>query len=295
MLTVYAICGMVLYWMRKWRASILFTLGMTVVIASAGILLSAHSSLERLTDEQRAEWEQVWSPDDETVAWELDLYRGGYREQVEARLQENNDVYDYFIMTWFGRIAGLMLVGMALLKWNIFSALRSAAFYRRLVVIGLIVGFAIEAVGMFYQAQADWAVHAMMPGMLFNYFASLCTAGAYLAAVMLMHQSGRWPKVQNKLAAVGRMAFTNYLAQTLICTTIFYGFGFGWFGYVARWQQLILVFAIWMLQITWSEAWLSRFQNGPLEWLWRCATYLRIVPLKKRHTYTGSDTQITRI
>ena len=288
-LIIYAICGMVLYWMRNLRASILFIFGVAVVVGSAGILLSAQSSLNALSDDQLGEWEHLWSPDDETVAWELDLYRGGYREQLEARLQENNKVYDYFVITWFGRVAGLMLIGMALLKWNVFSALRSAEFYWRLLKIGLLVGFAIEAFGMLYQAQADWTVHAMVPGMLFNYFASLFIASGYLAAVMLMCQNARWPKLQNKLAAVGKMAFTNYLAQTLICTTIFYGYGFGLFGYVERWQQLILVVAIWLLQIAWSEMWLARFQNGPLEWLWRCATYLRIVPLRKSRGVTPSS------
>lgn len=287
-LTIYAICGMVLYWVRKWSGSILFVLGIAAILASAGILWNAQSTLGGLTDERLEEWEQVWSPDDETVASELDLYRGAYWDQVQARMKESNEVYDYFIMTWFGRIAGLMLVGMAIMKWNILSALGSPNFYWRLLKFGLIVGIAVEGLGIFYQARSDWAINAMMPGLLFNYFASLFIACGYLAAVMLLHQSGQWPKVQNKLAAVGRMAFTNYLAQTLICTTIFYGYGLGWFGYVERWQQVIFVVAIWLLQIAWSEAWLARFQSGPLEWLWRCATYFRIVPLRKGRGFTPS-------
>ena len=76
------------------------------------------------------------------------------------------------------------------------------------------------------------------------------------------------------------MAFTNYLAQTVICTTLFYGHGFGLFGSIERWQQLILVLIIWAAQIAWSAWWLQRFRYGPLEWFWRCATYLRLLPLR---------------
>ena len=135
---------------------------------------------------------------------------------------------------------------------------------------------------MYYMEAAEWSMEVMIPGMIINYFSSVFTAAAYIGLVMLMHQSGRWRWWEGKLAPVGRMAFTNYLAQTLICTTIFYGHGFGLFGYVERWQQMLFVAAVWVLQISWSQWWLARFEAGPLEWLWRCATYLRVMPLRRR-------------
>ena len=72
------------------------------------------------------------------------------------------------------------------------------------------------------------------------------------------------------------MALTNYLGQTLICTTLFYGHGLGLYGRVERWQQALMVAGIWAVQIIGSMLWLQRFQQGPLEWLWRCLTYWRI-------------------
>jgi uncharacterized protein len=147
----------------------------------------------------------------------------------------------------------------------------------------------VEALGMFYMVKGEWDVSVMIPGLLFNYFASLFTAAGFLGAVMLLHQHGFWPKLQRKLSAVGRMAFTNYLTQTIICTTIFYGHGFGIFGYLERWEQLVFVVAIWIAQIAWSEYWLARFHNGPLEWLWRCATYMRMLPFRKRDENQPSD------
>ena len=86
----------------------------------------------------------------------------------------------------------------------------------------------------------------------------------------------------DRLAATGRMAFTNYLMQTVICTTLFYGHGFGLYGFVERWGQFFIVLAIWLLQLFWSPLWLRYFQFGPAEWFWRSLTYLRPQPIFRR-------------
>jgi uncharacterized protein len=67
--------------------------------------------------------------------------------------------------------------------------------------------------------------------------------------------------------------------QTLICTTLFYGHGFGRFGRVSRVGQILIVAAIWIVQIALAQWWLRHFQYGPLEWLWRSLTYWRRMPL----------------
>ena len=86
-------------------------------------------------------------------------------------------------------------------------------------------------------------------------------------------------RLAGALAAVGQMAFTNYLLHTLICTTIFYGYGFGLFGSVERVGQIGIVIAVWTFQLVMSPIWLHFFRFGPAEWLWRTMTYLRWQPL----------------
>jgi uncharacterized protein len=81
---------------------------------------------------------------------------------------------------------------------------------------------------------------------------------------------------------VGRMAFTNYLMQTIICTTIFYGHGFGLFGKVDRTGQMILVFLIFGFQMWISSLWLKYFRFGPFEWLWRSLTYRKMPPMRNK-------------
>jgi uncharacterized protein len=79
------------------------------------------------------------------------------------------------------------------------------------------------------------------------------------------------------LAAVGRTAFSNYLLDTLICTTLFFGWGFRLFGALDR-VELAGVVAIWCLQLLVSPLWLRSFRFGPMEWLWRSLTYGRRQP-----------------
>ena len=84
------------------------------------------------------------------------------------------------------------------------------------------------------------------------------------------------------LRPVGRMALTNYLTQTLIMTTLFYmPWGPRLMGQVDYPGQWGVVVAVWALQLIWSPLWLSRFSMGPLEWIWRCLTYGRMVPIRK--------------
>lgn len=282
-LTIYALCGIVLYWLRKWRPSILFSLGIVLMLVAPLIFGAMQYFMDHFPAETMAEFEDQWRPDAELIAWELGVYRGDYWGQMEHRAWASRDMHTMAFITWlFWRVSGLMLIGMALFKWKVLGAYRSPTFYKRLALAGLAIGLSLEAFGMYYQHQLDWDVYAMIPGMIFNFFSSLFVAAAYVGLVMLMHQRGRWPKLQQKLANVGRMAFTNYLAQTLICTTVFYGHGLGLFGYVERWQQLVFVAAVLTVQVAWSSWWLARFQYGPLEWLWRCATYLRVVPLRRQ-------------
>ena len=77
------------------------------------------------------------------------------------------------------------------------------------------------------------------------------------------------------------MAFTNYLMQTVLCTLLFYGHGLGYYGSFERWQQALVVIAVWILQLWYSPLWLARFRFGPMEWLWRSLTYWQRQPMRR--------------
>jgi uncharacterized protein len=77
------------------------------------------------------------------------------------------------------------------------------------------------------------------------------------------------------------MALSNYLMQTLICSTLFFGYGLGWFGHLERYQILLVAVAIWILQLWLSPLWLRHFRFGPMEWIWRSLTYWKRQPLRQ--------------
>lgn len=100
-----------------------------------------------------------------------------------------------------------------------------------------------------------------------------------LALLSLRAGTGDW--LRHWLAPAGRMALTNYLMASVVCSTLFYGYGFGLFGKVPRSGQVVLVLAITVFQCLVSRWWLARFQYGPLEWLWRAFTWLQWPPLRR--------------
>ena len=78
------------------------------------------------------------------------------------------------------------------------------------------------------------------------------------------------------------MAFTNYLATSIVMTSIFYGYGLGLFGELSRIELWLPVLAVWALMLLWSKPWLERFHYGPLEWLWRSLSRMELQPMRRR-------------
>ena len=103
----------------------------------------------------------------------------------------------------------------------------------------------------------------------------------YLGAILYVIQVGWLQSIRARLAAVGRMALTNYLMQSLIGMLVFSGAGLGLVGQLSWSQIYLVVLAIWIFQLILSPWWLSRFYFGPIEWLWRCLTYLKL-PVMRR-------------
>jgi uncharacterized protein len=99
----------------------------------------------------------------------------------------------------------------------------------------------------------------------------------WVGAIILLLRRGMVPTA---VVAVGRTALSNYLLQTLLCTTVFYGHGLGLFGSVSRVGQVGIIALVWIIELALSSWWLRRFAVGPLEWLLRWATLGHRVPIR---------------
>lgn len=103
----------------------------------------------------------------------------------------------------------------------------------------------------------------------------------YMAALLVLLQSKKWQRILAPFTAVGRLALSNYLLQSIICTTIFYSYGLALYGKVNPALSILLAIFIYIIQVFLSIWWIKRFYFGPMEWLWRSITYLKFQPMKK--------------
>jgi len=283
-LTTYAICAALVFWLRKLSPRNLLIIGICVLLVSPLLTFGSYKSLQFAPADVVQNVAAEFSPSEEVIQAEVAAYRGGWIAQMAARVPSSVTTHTsglLFYLLW--RASGLMLVGMALYKWGVLSAARTPGFYNRLIVIGFGVGLPVVAYGVYINFSNNWGVlySRIGPGTLYNYFGSVFVAFGYLGLVMRMVQLGIFSSLQKRLAAVGRMALTNYLLHTILATLLFYGYGFGLFGSVPRWGQVLVVLMIWGIQLVISPLWLRYFRFGPFEWLWRSLTYKCIQPMKR--------------
>lgn len=276
-LVPYAISAFVVYGMRNATHRTLIASGVCVLLVPAVLTLLEGYFPE---DESAAEW---WSPSQSDIEEELAIYRAGWLEQLPHRSAIALMLETFLLLAYFlWRSAGMMLIGMALYRTGVLSARRSSREYVQLTVVLGLVGLGLIVTGVHFNVEAGFSYeYSASFGSLWNYFGSIALSVAYVGAIMLAVQRGilRW--LQRRLAAAGRMAFTNYLMQTVLCTLFFYGHGLGYFGYLDRWQQALVVLAVWTILLVASPWWLARFRYGPMEWLWRSLTYWRRQPMRR--------------
>ncbi len=282
-LAIYGLVGLIAYLMWRRSPTALLITGLVVMSVASGLYFMGGVSMPYAPPEALEGFSAFWSPSAEHVALELAAYRGSWLQQMSVRgpaMGANLTMVFGFFYLW--RTGGLMLVGMALYKWGVLSAERSRRFYAIVAVVGLAVGLPLVGLGIAKRFADNWSlIYSFFLGWQYNYWGSLFVSLAYVSVVMLIVKGRQLGKLGWAFAAAGRMAFTNYLVQTVICTTIFYGHGFGLFGSVERVHQILIVFAVWIFQLWFSTFWLERFRFGPAEWAWRTLTYLRPQPMRR--------------
>jgi uncharacterized protein len=223
---------------------------------------------------------QTWRPAEAALRAEVETYRSGWLAQLAHRVPTafERQTSGYLASTGW-RVSGSMLLGMALFEWGVLTNDRSERFYRRLAAVGGTTGLAVALAGVWYVEASGWTPAAGLLWRQFNYWGSLPLAGAYVAVVMLYARRRPDGVLTRTLAGVGRTAFSNYLFQSVLATTVFYGHGLGLFGRVTRFEALGVVAAIWAVQVVLTVLWLRRYRYGPMEWLWRTLTYGERQPL----------------
>ena len=300
-LFIYALCAFLLYFFKKITPKKQFILGCLIYLLPT---FSNYATYEFVIDHLgQAEQDVIvkhWNPSNEILQQELDAYRGSYKKQVQHRSQmwsssEYNEdkpsggigagiIGLSFLMDLFGRSFGMMLIGMACFSWGVFSNALTKSFYKKLMIYGLGIGFPLSMIGLFLNYSFDWNwKYIQFLGRSPNNIATPLIAFGYIGIIMLWVRKGIFRNLQEKLRLIGKTALTAYLIQTVIATFIFYGIGLGFFGYVNRAYQLVIMFFIWFVILKLCPIWLSKYQYGPVEWIWRMLTHMKLVKLLKQY------------
>lgn len=274
MLVPLALSGSVVFFARRLSPGKLLILGgLTFAVASV-LSVALTWSTAQSDPAALAAWKAQWTPRPAAINLEIAQYRGGWSEQMAQRVPAALETQTAsFVTRLLWQMSGLMLLGMGLFKLGVLSVAWSRAFYVRMASLGFGAGMLLIGLGLWRSYATGWdLLDFVLVSEQLHYWGNLLVALGWVALTMLLCQSG-W--ALRPVAAAGRMALTNYLLQTVICTTLFYGHGFGLFGRVERVGQLAIVVGIWAFQLLASSVWLRYFAVGPVEWLTRWLVFKR--------------------
>jgi uncharacterized protein len=229
------------------------------------------------------QWQQLEGqfgiPTEQALAAKMSMFHGGYLPMVEHRIGKWLEPFQATLIFGWETLA-YFLFGMALLKSGFFLGAWEPARYRRLVLIGFGVGVPAYAAIAFFLYCDGFSVPMILACAMgattpFRPLMILATASLI---ILLARRGGA---LADRIAAAGRVAFSNYLGTSILMTSLFYGYGLGLYGTLGRAQLWLVVLAGWALMLLWSKPWLDRFRYGPLEWLWRSLARGRIEPFRR--------------
>ncbi|MBS3932944.1 MAG: DUF418 domain-containing protein [Truepera sp.] len=290
-LTGYALVGFILLLFRHTEPRRL--LRWAVVFLAIPLVLTAGSvalfELARTTPEGAAQLEAVLAETEAQfrAAYEqaLAVYRGeNWVAMIPVRMAEwafsaNGALFGGMLFL----VLAMFLVGLYIGKQRLLhNTTEHLPLFRRVFAWGAGIGIIgnLLYVTLAHGASAlelTWGTLTGLAGLLIG---APALSLAYATGLVILAQNATWHRLFMPLAAVGRTALSNYLLQTLICTTIFYGYGLGLYGQIGPAAGLALSIAIFGLQVPLSNWWVKRFRFGPFEWLWRSLTYGKLQPLR---------------
>ena len=169
----------------------------------------------------------------------------------------------------------MMLLGMGLYRLGIINAKREPGWYKKVMLRSFTVGMPVCVVAAVLMLGDDGDT-----GFFINNFGVPFMALGYVCLVMMICTLSKLPRVQSRLAAAGQMALTNYLMQTVLGIIIIETMNEIKGERVSAFWMMIAMFIIWTIQLSWSSPWMKKFRFGPVEWLWRTATYLKVQPFR---------------
>ncbi len=215
------------------------------------------------------------------------MHNGNWWQQFQANIGGVFFRYSYLLfVSRIPKVLGMFLIGYVIGRTDFYKNL---AKYKNILIwvliIGLVIGLPANYYLAHYMSWYDGDYYTLKTKGLYQTIVYAIgvvpLALTYVAVLMLLFQTSIGKKLLSLMAPAGKMAFSNYITQSLIGNFIFLGAGLGYMGQVGPVYFTLLGIIIFIGQIILSTIWLNYFNYGPLEWLWRSATYKKWQPMKK--------------
>lgn len=280
-LLLYALIGLIAFAMRKTSALALAIIAIAFflfwhLIGMAGTALQLAANV---TPAQAAQAGQAWFGQ---AAKELAVLRDSFGGQVWHRVVEKGAMPFTIALMSLGETLPLMLLGMAAYRSGLFAGAWPRRRLVQLTATGLLLGGALTALLVAQGWRSGFAPPTMFAFILYWLAIPHLLLGlGYLAGLMLVAPRLLQTRLGERLAAAGRMAFSNYIGSSIVMTAIFSGWGAALAGRYSHAVLPLFVLGAWLLMLAWSKPWLAHFRQGPLEWLWRSLTEWRLLPFKR--------------
>lgn len=173
-------------------------------------------------------------------------------------------------------LTGLFLLGLLLARCRVLQApSKHPRIRNKLLIVGWGIGLPLNLLGLTAGSDGPTLVQLM----LWEGFVGPLLGIGYVIAIAICVEKGIATCLWRALAQVGRVALSTYLMQSLLCTSFFYSWGFGYFGRLSLAESLLAVLAVWAINLVTAHLWLRWFALGPVEWVWRCLTEGRRFPI----------------
>jgi uncharacterized protein len=298
----YAIAGLILFPFRSMRPKgLMIFAGVLIAIMSAFICYDAfdtrkvrdeamrYAAMQKqgrtLTEEQektRKRWEDSWNghyPKKDVIEKDRKAFATNFITAIPRRAElvtPWHNMAAYSPKNW--DVMMMMLLGIALLKNGFLTGALSVSTYARVAILGYLIGLPPAIWAAWNMVRYDFDIVAS--GFSFAVYepSRIAVCLAHTAVVLIVLKSGALAPLFGALRAAGQMAFTNYLMQSVLCTTFFTGLHY--YGRLERHQLYFVVAGIWVLELIWSPLWLRHYRFGPLEWCWRSLTYWKRQPMR---------------
>lgn len=283
-LVIYAITGSILIAFRKtafsrlkkWVISLLAIPGTLVFLIFIYTLAARLTSTGSITlAESDRSLAKEFANTDATQA----LLQNGFVESIGERIRTYGELSP-LLFSRIPTVLAMFLVGLYLGRSNFIRQLpEKIEILKKVRFWGLIIGFTLMVL-IVAGTKFLPTVSALVAIIEDQYLAGPILCLGYAASLTLAFIKNPQRRIFGYFARVGRMSLTNYLTQSIVLTFLSYGWGLGLALKINGFQVLGICAGLFCLQVVISDAWLQKFRYGPLEWVWRCITYWRVLPIK---------------